>query len=754
MELTGFSQTVDYKIAATGKAFRNLMDGLYGRKIEAVVRELCTNAYDSHTAAKTPHRRFDLHLPTVFKPKFSVRDYGVGMPHEQVMRRYSTLFDSTKDQSDDEVGMLGLGSKSPFAYTDGFTLRCYDGETRRTYASYLGNGGVPTLSVADISPSTEPRGVEVSFAVKSQDFRAFEEAVVRVMKGFPTLPGGLTAAMEGRIRVAPLQCGDGWAIAQEGYLPRESKVWALQGCVYYPVDIDQLTTEDSELKALRSLGRQILLDFPIGNLEFTPGRETLSYTEITKFNLNYRWKKFRREVDQLFAEKLQNLSSDWERAVAVQRNRLSEEYGTLFDLSHYAAVSRDINQNIRNHLPEEGPDRVAAKRGYRAFTYCTSQERTSYQRRRTRGYEKPYPTSAIDYSGREVIFVERTDEATAPQRRLNHYMRQNNHRYVVGWVVSAKEPHLGRPDLSQWGNPPVINLADLPLPPALPRPPKPRSEWDRYRVFNLSRQNMKYNPSRCWHYTQEEDLPPDTAILFEYDGWIVDAQPGQRANQMARRFDLDKAARLQALNVLLGKPGFFVVRLRGGEVIHRWRKYPVYAEVRHDIVAGMTPAEVARCINIQNAERFNQSIYQDAPNRLRNALRAEAERERRSTSAWGSVRSGRRKAVPNPKPVGRNPIAALERFTTRFAAIPYEERLRLEQLRGFLTHQDEDYLITRALEMGLEVLPEPCYSTKLFPYDLLPLPWENLARMLVESGGSSSVSWSISALIHMIAEEK
>ena len=132
LELSGFGEQRSFSILASGKAFRNLMDGLYSRKIEAAVRELCTNAQDSHVAAGWPGRQFLVSLPTDFNLKFSVRDYGVGMPHAQVMDRYSTLFDSTKDQSNNETGMLGLGSKSPFAYTDGFTLRCWDGEQRRT----------------------------------------------------------------------------------------------------------------------------------------------------------------------------------------------------------------------------------------------------------------------------------------------------------------------------------------------------------------------------------------------------------------------------------------------------------------------------------------------------------------------------------------------------------------------------------------------------------------------------------------------
>ena len=46
----------NYSIDATAKAFAILSDGLYSNKILAVVRELSTNAYDSHVAAGCPER--------------------------------------------------------------------------------------------------------------------------------------------------------------------------------------------------------------------------------------------------------------------------------------------------------------------------------------------------------------------------------------------------------------------------------------------------------------------------------------------------------------------------------------------------------------------------------------------------------------------------------------------------------------------------------------------------------------------------
>ena len=66
----------NYTIEATAKAFSILSDQLYSNKVRAVVRELSTNAYDSHVDAGNGDKQFEVHLPSNMEPTFSVRDYG------------------------------------------------------------------------------------------------------------------------------------------------------------------------------------------------------------------------------------------------------------------------------------------------------------------------------------------------------------------------------------------------------------------------------------------------------------------------------------------------------------------------------------------------------------------------------------------------------------------------------------------------------------------------------------------------------
>lgn len=758
LEMVGFTETTNFTIAATGKAFRNLMDGLYSRKIEAAVREICTNAYDSHTAAGTPLRKFHVQLPELGAPVFMVRDYGVGMPHEQVMRRYSTLFDSTKDQSDEEVGMLGLGSKSPFAYTDGFTLRCYDGQERRTYACYLGNGGVPTISVADVSLCLEPRGVEVSFPVKLEDLSKFRTAAVRVLKGFPSVPTGLPDSVTSQLNTVPRHYGAGWAVVPVDYLTKESKIWALQGCVYYPVDVTQITDNADELNVFTNLQNAILLEFPVGSLEFTPGRETLSYTESTVFNLRYHWRKFRDEVDVLFEESLRGATTDWERCLLVEKNYLTGTFGPLFQLSNFGRRYAEICRNLDTFLPRNAPGRshLEAQKHHR-FT-ARRGERIARSKYTARHGRNGYTTDRPYYRDKPVVFVERQTGVTQWSVRLHHYLKTHGIELALGWEPVSSYGVFKRPDMALFGNPPVLQIGDMPLPPRPPAAPRERTVRPRYAVIEdrVLWRPGHYGPSYWTNVppAQEDELDPTMPVMFAYDGRVVEAVPGLRATQLPVKMSMNEAARLCYRSLLQGYRGFHLVRLNGGDTIKRWAKRKLFQPEPGLVSELMTDQQVTDYVNVQNWEYFKGTHYRQAADRVEAVLRSDNNpRRTRSRGAWPAS-TNMASLVKRPLPLLPNPLVTLSRFQKR-VRMPQDRMIYVANAQELLTLQEREHVLDRALALGLEVLPQPHPVTGELPVSLLALPWENLARMLAEaSERRTSYSWSLTMLINMVAEQE
>ena len=113
--------STSFKIENTPHMMEILSKKLYTNPTQAVIRELVCNAIDAHKAADNADK-VEVYAPSVFDPVFIVKDFGTGLSEEDVISLYTTYGASTKNKSNDYIGCLGIGSKSPFALTDEFTV--------------------------------------------------------------------------------------------------------------------------------------------------------------------------------------------------------------------------------------------------------------------------------------------------------------------------------------------------------------------------------------------------------------------------------------------------------------------------------------------------------------------------------------------------------------------------------------------------------------------------------------------------------
>src|SRR3546814_2225283 len=99
---------------------------------------------DAHTAAGKSETPVKVWLPDEFDPYFRVTDTGIGMSHEFMMTSFMAYTDgSTKDQSNDQIGGWGIGSKSPFSYTDQFVLVSVHDGVRSVYSVFKDEDSIP-----------------------------------------------------------------------------------------------------------------------------------------------------------------------------------------------------------------------------------------------------------------------------------------------------------------------------------------------------------------------------------------------------------------------------------------------------------------------------------------------------------------------------------------------------------------------------------------------------------------------------------
>jgi hypothetical protein len=288
--LSNVSNLGEFRIRNSAKAFNILSSGLYANKIRAIIRELSCNAVDAHTAAGKGSVPFDVHLPHSLEPWFSIRDYGIGLNHDQVTNIYTTYFESTKTDSNDFIGALGLGSKSPFSYTDNFTVVAVKDGNKGVYTAFINEQGIPSIALMMSETTDEPNGVEVRFAVDSnRDFYRFQEEAQYVYKFFklrPVISGRYSGHAEFKFEdfdcefkdiipgVHALKATSGY------YYSSSSNSIAIMGNIGYPIEeTSGLSAELGDLSAL--LGCKLVMEFGIGELDFQASREGLSYIPET-----------------------------------------------------------------------------------------------------------------------------------------------------------------------------------------------------------------------------------------------------------------------------------------------------------------------------------------------------------------------------------------------------------------------------------------------------------------------------------------
>jgi hypothetical protein len=274
----------NFRIAQTRHTFQILSSGLYSDKEKAIVRELACNAWDAHVAAGNQSTPFIIYLPNRIEPFFKIRDFGTGLSHDDVMEIYTTYFESTKQKSNDQIGCFGLGSKSPFAYTKNFTVVSYFNGEKRTYNMIINGQGLPEVVPVAMEVTNEPNGLEVFFAVKRGDMYEFTDAAKKVLRPFDTLPDvkGIANFEPGEDPEALIDGGT-WKIFKTRNMPKGmTEQCAVMGNVEYPLSEQKGFSPHAKMV----LSMPIKIIFPIGSFEVTPSRESVSWTDYSKVNVN------------------------------------------------------------------------------------------------------------------------------------------------------------------------------------------------------------------------------------------------------------------------------------------------------------------------------------------------------------------------------------------------------------------------------------------------------------------------------------
>lgn len=319
VEREGVTAESGFTIKATSKAFDILSSGLYSDKVGAIVRELSCNAHDSHVAAGKKDLPIEVCLPTPLKPTFHVKDFGLGLSHEDVMVLYTTYFESTKTSSDDFIGQLGLGSKSPFSYASTFLVESRFNGTKSTYSCFKNEQSFPAIARLNEEPTDEPNGLTVTLAVRPSDVDKFVQAAKKALMYFDPQPTVIGPSGFKPFSLKHTVTGTNWKLRDTEYYAHMSGAHVIQGFVAYPVDVHQLEENGLSPAASGIANTDIDMFVEIGKVEVAASREALSYDKRTITNLIAAFEAAAREMRTSFQAEFDKCKTSWEVAMLLDK---------------------------------------------------------------------------------------------------------------------------------------------------------------------------------------------------------------------------------------------------------------------------------------------------------------------------------------------------------------------------------------------------------------------------------------------------
>lgn len=260
-----------------------LSTGFYQNPLRTMIQEVMFNAWDAHRMGNCQHRPIDIYINDT--TGLIIRDYGPGIEpgenDDNMHDIYCMYGGSTKRGQKNQTGGFGLGSKSPFAYTESFTVTSHFGGMKNMYLISRvsdSNGGKPGMTSLVRVPTTET-GLMVTVPLKAGHMDKAYEYVKDIL---------FLSGIKAMVHYAdePDEFIDSLHLPAGSYMVDDEHqsgyVWAVYGGVRYRIMKDDEYGQEYEFMKLLGNGKDIFVGFAPDTLTPLPNREGLNMGEKSK----------------------------------------------------------------------------------------------------------------------------------------------------------------------------------------------------------------------------------------------------------------------------------------------------------------------------------------------------------------------------------------------------------------------------------------------------------------------------------------
>lgn len=537
---TGAEKSTTFKVANNGKAFKVLSDSLYQDKVGSMIRETACNALDSHIQNGNPETPIVIHLPDAFEPFYSVEDFGLGMSPEVIENTFTVYFESTKAQSNDVIGAFGLGAKTPFAYTDKFTVTSTKDGMRYMYAMYYNDNNEPQCDLMDSYEVEEGtvNGVKIEVPVLPEHFREFRDSLKSQLRFFavkPTVLNGGQFEFDATPR-ALLETKSVTVLDTAGMSSYSDlrKSFIVQGPVGYAIDealLMRRMTEAYDQDLVPGMTRknldflQVMLKsatwfkFDIGEVGVTASREGVEYTKHTIKNFALKLIGIHKEMIDYVETSLNGSPNAYERVKVLNRMTSFRHLIQHIEIDIGTAKKDRYEEHYSFYFSDSPLFKTQGKNAQGVITHSVNNFQITAYERAMGGSLKTSRMSDITLTpddNDDMVIILR-DTNTRPILRLRQYFETNQNAKKVIVVATTNSMSIfdngavkdavieafgGFDGLS------VINLSDCPEPPA-GSSVRNRAAYTRPTGYSMPGHSFALDSIAKWNRVFEEPDDPE-----------------------------------------------------------------------------------------------------------------------------------------------------------------------------------------------------------------------------------------------------
>lgn len=272
--------------------FQMLRKNIYEDPIGSICREIADNARDAHREVGTPKRPVEISTPGEY---LTIKDYGPGISPERMKNIFCFYGASSKRNNNNEGGGFGLGAKTPFAYTDTFTIETIFGGIKYTYIAFIDPTQIGKIKLVSQEKTDECNGTKIKIPVKPHDRSNFCEKIRYYTKWWH-LAGDAQPKLLGEITEPPEESvmrGNGWIIYQDSH---NNPQIIVNGIPY---------TASNNICQWPS---KVIMIFNVGDLNLSANRESIHFDSDTINQIKLRYENYKKEVKEKLEHELDSIN--------------------------------------------------------------------------------------------------------------------------------------------------------------------------------------------------------------------------------------------------------------------------------------------------------------------------------------------------------------------------------------------------------------------------------------------------------------